>query len=328
MVALYNSSAYIEDTLLSLQQQEHTNWRCIVVDDCSPDDSAQLVRAFAEHEDRVSLLSRETNGGQCAARNTGLAALGDDVPFVVFLDGDDSYLPSALSTLLAALQAMPDAVGVFGLAEYMDAAGDPVQAGRHPARQRDRRVWDGRAFTSLAPGLPSHFDDLVVYNPAWPPSVALLRTGIVRAVGGFDPAMVLREDWDLFVRMSRHGAFGMLDEQVVRYRRHDTNLTKDRVVNDRQHAAVMRKIAEDPSNTPAQRRVVRHLHRRQLLTFAAQMLRRSRALLREHEYRNAAAIAAAAGWTVALSARRLPPRPGGRRIPLSYAGHADEPWEA
>lgn len=328
VVAVYNSMGFIEAALDSIRSQDLTDWVCIVVDDCSPDDTADYVRSVAERDDRVRLLSRTTNGGQCRARNTGLEALDPAIPFVMFLDGDDLYAPGAFRRLVAVLEPRPDAVGAFGLAEYVDTAGAELQPGRHSERQRDRRTWLGRGFRPLAPGLDSTFEDMIAYNPAWPPSVALCRAAVVRSVGGFDPAMVIREDWDLFVRMARSGPFAMLDEQVVWYRRHDANLSRDRVIGDRVHAAAALKIFESGENSPEQRSLLRHLHRRQLLAAARQMVHRALDARRAGEIGNALRIMTAAGWTIALAARPRPPRPAGRRIPWSYAGLADDPWQS
>jgi hypothetical protein len=135
--------------------------------------------------------------------------------------------------------------------------------------------------------------------------------------------MELREDWDLFVRMSRRAVLAMIDEQVVWYRRHDANVTKQMVVNDRQHAAVALKIFNDPDNSPAQRDLLSHLHRRQLLRAARQMVGRALVLTKAREIKSALTIAVAAMWTVLLVARSSPPRPDGARIVLSYTGYTE-----
>jgi hypothetical protein len=128
------------------------------------------------------------------------------------------------------------------------------------------------------------------------------------------------------VRMARSGPFAMIDEQVAWYRRHETNVSGDRVGGDRKHIAVAQKIFDSPDNPPEQRSLIRHLHCRQLLAAACQMLHRSDDARRARRFGDAATIAAAAVWTIALAARRRPPGPDGRRIAWSYAGTANDPW--
>lgn len=98
----YNSSKYITATVNSVIAQSETNWEMIVVDDCSCDDTRDVVLAIAASDRRVRLIEMDTNEGAAVARNTAIyAARGR---YISFLDADDLWRPHKLQTQLAFMQ--------------------------------------------------------------------------------------------------------------------------------------------------------------------------------------------------------------------------------
>jgi glycosyltransferase involved in cell wall biosynthesis len=104
VVPVYGVSAYIVRCLDSIIQQTYPEIECILVDDCSPDDSMLLVSNRLEHYQGsivFKTLRHEKNRGLSAARNTGtLASLGS---YVFYLDSDDELLPDGIRTLVDAI---------------------------------------------------------------------------------------------------------------------------------------------------------------------------------------------------------------------------------
>ncbi len=109
IIPVYNVAKYIERCLLSVLNQTWQDLEVILVDDCTPDNSMEIVRQISAIHPRgeiVKVLKHETNRGQSAARNTAIAAAGGD--FLYFLDSDD-YLPlDSLSVL-----AKPTLEGIY-----------------------------------------------------------------------------------------------------------------------------------------------------------------------------------------------------------------------
>lgn len=101
IIPVYNVAKYIERCLLSVLNQEWSDIEVILVDDCTPDNSMEIVEKVTEIHPRgnvVKLLRHETNKGQSAARNTAIRVANGD--YFYFLDSDD-YLPlGSLSTLV------------------------------------------------------------------------------------------------------------------------------------------------------------------------------------------------------------------------------------
>ncbi|MFD1064446.1 glycosyltransferase family 2 protein [Oceanobacillus locisalsi] len=87
IIPAYRSESGISVALRSLTKQTWTNLEIIVVDDCSPDDTAAVVQTWKEQDDRIQLLQTETNSGPYAARNIALnQAIGE---LVTINDADD-----------------------------------------------------------------------------------------------------------------------------------------------------------------------------------------------------------------------------------------------
>ena len=106
----------------------------ICVDDCSPDNSADLVDTLQETHPAIRLLRHETNQGPGPARNTGIEAAAGD--YVLFLDGDDTLIPGSLRALRDTLTATPADLVLVGCEEVR--------------RGKTRSLTDGALGESLA----------------------------------------------------------------------------------------------------------------------------------------------------------------------------------
>ena len=112
-----------------------------MVDDGSTDKTAEIALTWAGQDDRIS-LQRQDNAGSSAARNRAIELLGGtEAKYLACTDSDDVLVPDAFAALVGALEARPDAVGAYGLAEYIDAHGRPMAPGAHSALQRRRKTF-------------------------------------------------------------------------------------------------------------------------------------------------------------------------------------------
>ncbi|MBT8438743.1 MAG: glycosyltransferase family 2 protein [Gammaproteobacteria bacterium] len=86
---VFNSALYIADTIESVQAQTHSNWEMLITDDCSTDESVEVINAYAISDPRVRLFRLENNSGPGKARNLSILASQGDV--IAFLDSDDMW---------------------------------------------------------------------------------------------------------------------------------------------------------------------------------------------------------------------------------------------
>lgn len=89
----YNTASYIEETIRSVLHQSYRNWELIIVDDCSTDNTDEVVQQFLSDE-RVHYLKNESNSGAAVSRNRALQEAKGK--WIAFLDSDDLWTPDKL----------------------------------------------------------------------------------------------------------------------------------------------------------------------------------------------------------------------------------------
>ena len=101
IVPVYNAKKYIGETIQSVRGQTYTDWELILVDDCSPDGSADYIEKLLEEsgDGRIRLIRKSQNEGAAMARNTGLEVAQGR--YIAFLDADDLWAPEKLEEELA-----------------------------------------------------------------------------------------------------------------------------------------------------------------------------------------------------------------------------------
>lgn len=98
---MFNSEAYISETINSVINQTHTNWELLLIDDGSTDQTFDIIKNFMERDERIRLYKLELNSGPAVARNVGInKAKGK---YLTFLDADDvwfnNFIESSIETI-------------------------------------------------------------------------------------------------------------------------------------------------------------------------------------------------------------------------------------
>ena len=95
----YNSSKFIKDCVNSVFSQTYKNWEMIIVDDCSEDNSKEIISELSTKDKRIKPIFLETNVGAAEARNTAIRQ--SKGKYVAFLDSDDLWNPKKLEIQLS-----------------------------------------------------------------------------------------------------------------------------------------------------------------------------------------------------------------------------------
>ena len=98
----YNSAAYIADTIRSVQEQTLRDWEMLIVDDCSTDQTCEIVEAFSAEDARIKLFRQPQNAGAGAARTRAMRESSGR--FIAYLDSDDIWLPEKLEKQTAFME--------------------------------------------------------------------------------------------------------------------------------------------------------------------------------------------------------------------------------
>ena len=98
----YNAAEYIAETIESVLAQTYPNWEMLIVNDCSKDNTAEIVQSYAAKDNRIKLINLKQNSGAAVARNTAIQnAKGR---YVAFLDSDDLWKKEKLQKQLDFMQ--------------------------------------------------------------------------------------------------------------------------------------------------------------------------------------------------------------------------------
>jgi len=210
IIPVWNSAAFIEETVKSVLGQTFRAYELIIVNDGSPD-TVELEAALLPYRHSLKYL-RERHKGAAAARNAALhVATGT---YVAFLDADDSWLPTYLDHQIAFLTAHPDVDLVYA---------DGAITGNLPLA--------GRSFMETAPSRgPVTLKSLLSLRCNILTSGVVVRRSVVAEAGMFDETIPRGHDFDLWIRLARRGARLAFQRRVLLKRRiHSSNLSGDSI---------------------------------------------------------------------------------------------------
>lgn len=197
IIPTYNRSELLKKAIESLENQSHQNFEIIIIDDCSTDDTAEVVRGM--DDERIIYLRHDTNKGGSEARNTGIKqATGS---FIGFLDSDDQWLPDKLERQLKQFEGQPDVGVVYTGVQVVDEHNQPTR--------KIVPAYKGEI-------LPKLFESNCIDTT----SSVLVKREVLDQVQGFDASLPSCQDWDLYIRLAQVTKFDFVKESLVLFYHH------------------------------------------------------------------------------------------------------------
>ena len=95
----YNSAEFISETIESIIAQTYTNWELLITDDCSTDNTSEIVNKYIRKDNRVKFFQLPQNSGAGVARNNSIKEAKGR--FLAFCDSDDAWYPNKLEKQLS-----------------------------------------------------------------------------------------------------------------------------------------------------------------------------------------------------------------------------------
>lgn len=210
IMAVHNEGRFIAESIESVLAQSYTDFEVIISDDGSTDETHMIARSFAKrYPDRIRVLRAERNQGKPYALNRALSVRRGEL--IAWLDGDDVMLPGKLERQVATLDSDRNTAGCSHDAEVFDS-----DSGRTIGRFS--RIHNGSSLRSG--GIELWFDP--TYRML--PSATMIRSSFCPP-NGFDLRLTYTNDWLFDIEVFRHGRCIAIDDALVRYRRHDDNLS-------------------------------------------------------------------------------------------------------
>jgi GT2 family glycosyltransferase len=180
----FNAARYVDHAIDSVRGQTVGSLELLVVDDGSTDDTTGVVERHAAVDRRIRVF-RQTNSGPGPARNVAFRAARGR--FLAFLDSDDAWAPTFLEKQLSLLERRRDVDVVFGNAWNR---GGPL---------------DGRPARPTAPDERRlHLADILA-DDTLHFIMSVCRREVVETVGGFDPAFLTNEEYEMWLRAGLAG---------------------------------------------------------------------------------------------------------------------------
>ena len=220
IIPAYNRATLIPQTLDAILAQDTPALEVIAVDDGSTDATPAVLDAYRP---RVRTL-RVSNGGDLAARNTGLRAASGRL--VAFCDSDDLWRPGYLTAMAALWQQAPDLVAAYGNFQIVrDGAWDA----RTKFDDAPPGFWDGLCGTG--PGAARFGGPVVArllaFQPFFPSAMVVDRVAFL-AQGGWDEgaSRIVGTDFATALRMAEQ-PLGIIQDALVGIRKHGGNFSGD-----------------------------------------------------------------------------------------------------
>jgi glycosyltransferase involved in cell wall biosynthesis len=199
IIPTYNRADTIERAVQSVLDQTYREMELIVVDDGSTDNTEDVLRPYSGK----IILIKQDNAGPSAARNAGIAAAKGAA--FAFLDSDDVWLPEKVElqvrNLLRGGTAVPCCICNASFSPPLDGFQTSFGISGITCREKEG-IWINPADV-----LVTRF---LLFN-----QVVLVRREAVAKAGGFNSRLRLLEDYDLALRLSLMGPWGLISEPLV-----------------------------------------------------------------------------------------------------------------
>lgn len=204
----FNQGAFIAQAVESVLAQGHPHVEHIIVDNCSTDNTAEVLSRYAHLK-----IVCEKDRGQSDALNKGFSAASGDI--IGWLNADDIYLPGALKAVVDAFQARPSCDIVYGDYRFIDARGRLI-------RVRKELGFDAFMLKYLH----------VLYIPT---TTTFFRRRIFDEGNFIDLDYHYAMDYEFFVRLAQKGyRFGHISRVMADFRWHDASKSQTQSVRQKQ----------------------------------------------------------------------------------------------
>ncbi len=191
IIPCYNQAAFLPDAINSLKSQTIEDWECIIVNDGSTDNTAEVAEKLAQTDTRIRVINQE-NKGLSGARNAGLKAANSEL--LQFLDADDMLEKDKLRSQVEFLHSNSDIDIVFGDARYFTTKNMELREYGYYAVDKTKawipELWNDRS-TLLEKSLTSNL---------FPINCPLVRYSVFNSVGSWNEDLEAHEDWEFWIR--------------------------------------------------------------------------------------------------------------------------------
>jgi glycosyltransferase involved in cell wall biosynthesis len=196
----YNAAKYLPAAIESVETQTFGDWRILLVDDGSTDNTAEVIEPYLARLGPKLKYIRQANAGLPAARNAAIR--NSDAEFLALLDADDVWLPNRLEDSLKCFENRPRVGLSYGHISRID---------------QDGKILD--TLDILQPNGEGMIAPYIYMRKVQLPCPTItFRRRCVDEVGTFDETMRATEDRDMWLRIALHNEVAVADKVLAYYR--------------------------------------------------------------------------------------------------------------
>jgi len=174
----FNQAAYLEQTILSVLEQDYSHIEYIVVDGASTDNSVEIIKKY---ESKLAYWVSEKDNGQADAINKGFARATGEI--IAWLNSDDYYLAGTISAAVKIFEEHPEVLLVYGNMLAVDEHG---------------KTFNTLNYKQLT------LEDLLCFQIIGQPAVFMRRSAL-QITSGLNPAFHFLLDHHLWIRLAQQG---------------------------------------------------------------------------------------------------------------------------
>jgi glycosyltransferase involved in cell wall biosynthesis len=213
LLATYNGAKYIKELIESIQRQNVTNWKLLVSDDCSTDNTVSIIQKEIEKDKRIKIISKGSKFGSAKLNFFNLMSVATGKYFL-FCDQDDVWYPDKIEKLIREIKQIENEYGnipslVFSDSKVVDERLNVISESFERYQKYDPYDIDFGSLLSLnvAAGCTMAFN------------VRLLHQAL--KLESFEHVMM--HDWWMMLVAKAFGEIRYLDTALVKYRQHGDN---------------------------------------------------------------------------------------------------------
>jgi glycosyltransferase involved in cell wall biosynthesis len=197
IIPTYNSEKYIKESLESIINQTYDNLEVVVTDDCSKDNTVDMVKKYQSNDSRIRLIVNKKNMGIALNMNKGIRVCKGK--YIAILDADDWAYPYRVEEQVKVMEENPDVVLCSGYMQICDENLNIQKLRTYPLTDKDIR----RTFMRYDP----------IPHPAsmWRKD-QLLKTSL------YNNNFPICRDVDMKIRISEFGKYQNIPKALIKYR--------------------------------------------------------------------------------------------------------------
>lgn len=208
LMSVYNDKKYLNSCINSILNQTFTNFEFIIIDDASDDGSYEILKSYAEKDNRIKLMQNEVNKGLSYNLSEGISLAA--TPWIARMDADDISYEKRLHVQMQYVRDNPEVDVVGSYVIDIDEEGNEIELRKVPT-----------SHEKIA--------NLIWTCPFIHPTVLFKKESIINA-GSYNRGLRRRQDYDLWFRChEKNLRFHNIDQPLLYYRSTDDYYKKNDV---------------------------------------------------------------------------------------------------